>query len=138
VLPSAHSLVLAWLPGLGLPRFLLLICPFQAAPTNHTYKFPYSYHMRPKYTYTTFCTLHIHTCELWFLSSFSLAVTRQAGWITRGYRQLSCKFCYRVRGYEQLPGKSFRGHLRLLAIRQIPQRLLATLKIAHIFQIVLP
>jgi hypothetical protein len=56
------------LPWLGLASWdwLALICPFQAVPTNHTYKFSYSYHMRPKlfYTYTTLWahdTLHIHT-----------------------------------------------------------------------------
>ncbi len=52
---------------------------------NHTYKFSYSHHMRPKlfYTYTTLRahnTLHTYTYELWFLSSFFFTVTRQTGW----------------------------------------------------------
>ncbi len=80
--PSTHSLGLAWLPGLGLPWFLLLICPFQAVPTNHTYKFSYSYHMRPKFfnTYAKLWehdTLHIHT---WIMVSlFVPPRSHQAG-----------------------------------------------------------
>ncbi len=86
MLPPPHSLGLAWLPGLGLPQFLLLICPFQAVPMNHTYKFPYSYHIRPKlfYTYTTLWahgTLHILYCtRLWnMVSLFVLPHSHQAG-----------------------------------------------------------
>jgi hypothetical protein len=86
MLPPTHSLGLTWLPGLDLPQCLLLICPFQADfPITHT-SFPtiitwglnYYSHM-----YTTLWahdTLHMHTNELRFLSSFFLTFIRQASW----------------------------------------------------------
>ncbi len=85
MLPPTHSLDLAWLPGLGLPRFLLLICPLQTVPTITHTSFPpvitwglnYSTH-----TYTTLwahATLHIHK---WIMVSlfFLPRLHWQAGW----------------------------------------------------------
>jgi hypothetical protein len=71
-------------PGLGLPWFLLSTCPLRLFLINHTYKFSYNYHMKPK-SYDTYLTLqthdalHMHIYELGFFFFF-LPVIRQVSW----------------------------------------------------------
>ncbi len=72
---------LAWLLGLACPGFCYQLAA-PAVPMNHTYRFSYNYHVKPKSFYTCSTlwaqdTLHVHIYKLWLLFLFFLPVARQ-------------------------------------------------------------
>ncbi len=111
MLPPAHSLACngswAWHALVS-----VIILPAPAVPINHTYKFSYNCHMKPKSFYTCLTlwahdTLHMHIYKLWFLFLFFLPFARQVSWPDPSCREQLWKIYQEKKSLNSSPSLKF-------------------------------